>query len=186
MLVAAAGKIENFLNNQSLVVLFEYDDKKLLFAGDAQGGNWEYWLFKASEPMKDPTQAGDLVEASKELLQTIDFYKVGHHGSTNATPIQAVEAAIARPKSGKGFVSMCSTEDDVYGNKAKGTEVPRVPLMDVLRDGSWLVRSDAIPITITDADTNKPKVIEARKGVTLPKPKVGKLNAAKLYLEYSF
>lgn len=185
MLAAAAGKIETFLNNQSLVVLFEFGGKKLLFAGDAQAGNWEYWLFKLDEPMKDPTKAGDLVETSKELLETIDFYKVGHHGSTNSTPIQAVEAATARPKSNKGFVSMCSTEDRVYGNRDKGTEVPRIPLMDVLSGGSCLIRSDSFPITVTDP---KKKVIKPAKGVNtrLPKPKIGKLSKAPLYVEYSF
>jgi len=186
MLAAAASKIENFLNNQSLVVLFEFDGKKLLFAGDAQGGNWEYWLFKTEGPQKDPTKAGDIIETSKELLQTIDFYKVGHHGSTNATPIQAVEAAIARPKSSKGFISMCSTEDGVYGNPKKETEVPRTRLMEVLDKDSCLVRSDAIPITITDAETSTKKVIAARKGIKLPRPKVGKLSKSKLYLEYAF
>jgi hypothetical protein len=135
--------------------------------------------------MKDPTKAGDLVEASKELLQTIDFYKVGHHGSTNATPIQAVEAAVARPKSNSGFVSMCSTEDRVYGNSKKGTEVPRIPLMDVLRDGSCLVRSDSFPITVSRPEK---KTIKPARGVAtkLPQPKVGKLRTAKLYIEYSF
>lgn len=186
MLVAAAVKIENFLNNQSLVVLFEFDGKKLLFAGDAQGGNWEYWLFQTSEPVKDPTKAGDLVEASKEILQTIDFYKVGHHGSTNATPIQAIEAAIARPKTSKRFVSMCSTEDEVFGNRDNNSEVPRIPLMDVIKKGSWLIRSDAIPITFKDPKTNKQVKVNARDGVTLPEPKVGKINKTKLYLEYTF
>jgi beta-lactamase superfamily II metal-dependent hydrolase len=185
MLAAAASKIETFLNNQSLVVLFEFGGKRLLFAGDAQAGNWEYWLYKMDEPMKDPTKAGDIVETSKELLQTIDFYKVGHHGSTNSTPIQAVEAALARPKSSKGFVSMCSTQDRVYGNPKKGTEVPRIPLMDALSGGSCLVRSDSFPITIT---TPKEKVIKPAKGLgrRLPKPKVGTLSRAKLYVEYSF
>jgi hypothetical protein len=187
MLVAAAAKIENFLNNQSLVVLFEFDGKKLLFAGDAQGGNWEYWLFKMNEPIKDPTKAGDLVDASKELLQTIDFYKVGHHGSTNATPIQAIEAAIARPKSSKGFVSMCSTEDKVFGNRDNDSEVPRIPLMDVIGKGSCLIRSDAIPITFKDAKTNKSVTVKARTGVTLPKaPKGSKIGKTKLYIEYTF
>ena len=182
MLAAAASKIENFLNNQSLVVLFEFGGKKLLFAGDAQAGNWEYWLFKMSEPIKDPTKAGDIVEESKELLQTIDFYKVGHHGSTNATPIQMVETAIDRPAGSKGFVSMCSTEDDVYGNRDKSTEVPRTLLMDALGKGSCLVRSDAIAISIKD-----PKLsVAAREGVKLPKPKVGKITKTNLYLEYSF
>ncbi len=39
MLAAAAAKIENFLNNQSLVVLFRFGGKNLLFVGDAQAGN---------------------------------------------------------------------------------------------------------------------------------------------------
>jgi len=185
MLAAAAGKIENFLNNQSLVVLFEFNGKKLLFAGDAQGGNWEYWLFQTKGPVSDPTKAGDVIDESKLILSTIDFYKVGHHGSTNATPIQAVEAAIARPKSSKGFVSMCSTEDEVFGSRDNDSEVPRIPLMKALGDGSCLVRSDSIPITFTDADTGKQITVKARKGVKLPTPKSGKIRAAKLYLEYT-
>ena len=186
MLATAAAKIENFLNNQSLVVLFEFDEKRLLFAGDAQGGNWEYWLYKTEGPQRDPTEAGDIIETSKEILQTIDFYKVGHHGSTNATPIPAIEAAIARPGSTKGFVSMCSTEMGVYGNPDKQTEVPRSLLMDELHKGSCLVRSDAIEITFTDGTTNKKKTIDPTKGVTFPKPKSGKLTRAKLYIEYAF
>ena len=31
-------------------------------------------------------------DRAKEILGSIDFYKVGHHGSTNATPIPAVAA----------------------------------------------------------------------------------------------
>jgi len=185
MLAAAAGKIETFLNNQSLVVLFEFSGKKLLFAGDAQAGNWEYWLFKTKGPVKDPTKAGEMLEASKELLQSIDFYKVGHHGSTNATPIQAVEAAVSRAKSSKGFVSMCSTEFGVYGNPDKGTEVPRSPLMKALADGCSLIRSDSFAITVTDPAK---KIIKPAKGVdtTIPTPKTGKLTKANLYIEYSF
>jgi len=186
MLVTASAKIENFLNNQSLVVLFEFDDKRLLFAGDAQGGNWEYWLYKMEAPLKDPTDAGEIIEASKELLQTIDFYKVGHHGSTNATPIPAIEAAMARPGTSKGFVSMCSTEERVYGNPDKQTEVPRSLLMDELHKGSCLVRSDSIAITFTDGTTRKKKTVNPTKGVTFPKPKSGKLTKSKLYIEYAF
>jgi len=181
MLAVAAAKIENFLNNQSLVVLFEFGGKKLLFAGDAQGGNWEYWLFKTDAPQKDPTKAGEIVETSKDLLQTIDFYKVGHHGSTNATPIQAVEAAIARPQGSNGFISMCSTQDGVFGSRENKSEVPRLELMNALAKGSCLIRSDAIPITMSDGT-----IVEADKDVTLPEVKVGKIKKANLYVEYSF
>jgi hypothetical protein len=181
MLAVAASKIENFLNNQSLVVLFEFGGKKLLFAGDAQGGNWEYWLYKTDAPQKDPTKAGEIIEKSKELLQTIDFYKVGHHGSTNATPIPAIEAAIARAPGSNSFVSMCSTQEGVFGSVDNKSEVPRGPLMTALSGGSCLIRSDAIPIT-----TSNGTVIDATVGVTLPAPKVGKIKEANLYLEYSF
>lgn len=185
ILAAAADRIETFLNNQSLVVLFEFGGKKLLFAGDAQAGNWEYWLFKLSKPTRDPTKAGNLANESKELLQTIDFYKVGHHGSTNATPIQAVEAATRRPESTNGFVSMCSTQDGVYGNRDKGTEVPRIPLMEALGKGCCLIRSDSFPITLTNPNE---VVIPPAEGMNteLPKPKVGKVKIANLYIEYSF
>jgi hypothetical protein len=179
MLAAAAKKIDNFLNNQSLVVLFTFGGKKLLFVGDAQAGNWEHWLYRSDAPDRDPTKLGDIVEESRELLANIDFYKVGHHGSTNATPIQAVEALGGdRPIS--SVVAMCSTEVGVSGNPdpSKGTEVPRSPLMNALGAKCALVRSDAIKVKGGD------KTYKAVS--TLPKPKSGRLKTGDLYIEYSF
>ena len=45
VLAATADKLDGTLNNQSLVVLFTCQGKKLLFVGDAQWGNWAYWLY---------------------------------------------------------------------------------------------------------------------------------------------
>lgn len=179
MLATAAKKIDNFLNNQSLVVLFTFEGKKLLFVGDAQAGNWEHWLYRVDAPDRDPTKLGDLVEESREILANIDFYKVGHHGSTNATPIQAVEA-LGGNRPANSIVAMCSTETSVYGNPdpKKGTEVPRVPLMDALGAKCALVRSDAIEVE--GGGTTHAAVS------TLPKPKTGKLTAKGLYIEHSF
>jgi beta-lactamase superfamily II metal-dependent hydrolase len=179
MLAAAAIKIDKFLNNQSLVVLFTFGGKKLLFVGDAQAGNWEHWLYRTDEPNRDPTKLGDLADESRELLANVDFYKVGHHGSTNATPIQAVEA-IGGGRPAASIIAMCSTEKGVYGNPdpAKGTEVPRVPLMDALADKCALIRSDAIEV---DGAGKKHKAVG-----TLPKLKSGRLKVGKLYIEYSF
>ena len=179
MLAAAAIAIDKFLNNQSLVVLFTFAGKKLLFVGDAQAGNWEHWLYRVDAPDRDPTKLGDIAEESRQLLRDIDFYKVGHHGSTNATPIQAVEA-LGGDRPAKSIVAMCSTEEGVYGNPdpSKGTEVPRVPLMDALGSRCTLVRSDAIAIEV--AGEKLPAVS------TLPRPKSGKLTQGDLYIEYSF
>lgn len=67
--------VDDALNNTSVILLFETGDQKLLFPGDAQIENWQYALKKAqSEPQL------------QRLLDETTVYKVGHHGSRNATP----------------------------------------------------------------------------------------------------
>jgi hypothetical protein len=146
VLLAMADALDGTLNNQSLVILFTCQGKKLLFVGDAQWGNWSYWLYGKKVTGKDP----GISENAKELLGSIDFYKVGHHGSTNATPIPAAVALSEK------CVSMFSTESAdydatkkrPYGDLEKGTEVPRTVLMDALekQTKNKLVRSDWIKV----------------------------------------
>ena len=135
-LAAAADALDKTLNNQSLVVLFTCQGKKLLFVGDAQWGNWESWLYGRAVTDADP----GISDSARSILGSIDFYKVGYHGSTNATPIPAVGAL--NPQ----CVAMCSTATGAYGDPAKKTEVPRLALMDALeqRTGNKLVRSDCV------------------------------------------
>jgi beta-lactamase superfamily II metal-dependent hydrolase len=133
-LLAAADKLDGTLNNQSLVVLFTSQDKKLLFVGDAQWGNWAYWLYEQGATGALPT----MTPAATNILSTIDFYKVGHHGSTNATPIPVVAAL------NTDCVAMVSTATGAYGTPSKHTEVPRTALLAALeaRTGNRTVRSD--------------------------------------------
>ncbi|CAA9306821.1 MAG: hypothetical protein AVDCRST_MAG68-1072 [uncultured Gemmatimonadetes bacterium] len=67
-------------NNASLVLAFELGKggKVLLFAADAQRGNWVSW---GSKEWKD----GAGTVSARELLARTVLYKVGHHGSHNAT-----------------------------------------------------------------------------------------------------
>ncbi len=67
--------LDEAMNNTSVILLFETEHQKLLFPGDAQIENWSYSLQDA------PNAA-----AIKPLLEEVDIYKVGHHGSGNATP----------------------------------------------------------------------------------------------------
>jgi beta-lactamase superfamily II metal-dependent hydrolase len=151
VLLAMADAVDGTLNNQSLVVLFTCMGKKLLFVGDAQWGNWSYWLYGKKTTGKD---LPGIDKKAKDILGSIDFYKVGHHGSSNANPIPAVAAL------NPTCASMCSTEvgdEDTgdpqknrpYGKIKKGTEVPRIKLMEELekRTKNRMVRSDWIPIT---------------------------------------
>ena len=75
-----ALSLNDGINNTSLVLAFELPVKKkiLLFVGDAQRGNWISW--KDLE-WKD----GDRTITARDLLERTVLYKVGHHGSHNAT-----------------------------------------------------------------------------------------------------
>lgn len=144
----AAKQLNAFLNNQSLVLLFTFRGRKLLFVGDAQAGNWEHWLFETDTP--DKKGSGQASKKAQQILASIDFYKVGHHGSGNATP---KVAATVMGTAGHRFACMCSTQADVYGtedpdNPSKGTEVPRIPLLKQLGAESAFVRSDQIDIKV--------------------------------------
>jgi hypothetical protein len=66
-------------NNTSLALAFELSDGRvLLFSADAQVGNWLSWHDHDWKAGARKLKAGDL------LARTV-FYKVGHHGSHNAT-----------------------------------------------------------------------------------------------------
>lgn len=148
-LAVAAQKADNALNNQSLVVLFTLAGKTMLFSGDAQWGNWANFLFGG--PIGTPGHTA-LTDQSRTILGNLDFYKVGHHGSTNATPMDVVKAMKA------GCVAMCSTDPGAYGNPLKGTEVPRTPLLAALMEktNDQLARSDQVPVTKPDGTVIAP------------------------------
>jgi beta-lactamase superfamily II metal-dependent hydrolase len=75
-----ALKLNAGINNTSLAVAFELPKSKkvLFFAADAQRGSWISW--KDLE-FKD----GTATVRAKDLLARAVLYKVGHHGSHNAT-----------------------------------------------------------------------------------------------------
>lgn len=75
-----ALKLEEHTNNTSLVLGIELAEtgKVLLFPGDAQVGSWMSW--------NDLTwKVGEKEVKSEDLLGRTVLYKVGHHGSHNAT-----------------------------------------------------------------------------------------------------
>lgn len=77
--------LDNDTNNTSLVLAIELVDtgKVLLFPADAQVGNWQSWHLHEWE-LELPNGQSRRVTASDLLARTV-LYKVGHHGSHNAT-----------------------------------------------------------------------------------------------------
>lgn len=77
-----ALQLDNCINNTSLVLAMELvkSGRVLLFAADAQVGNWLSWAGLPDFTLPDGSSVG-----VRDLLKRTVFYKVGHHGSHNAT-----------------------------------------------------------------------------------------------------
>jgi len=78
-LLAAAAVLERSVNNTSIFFVLEVNGRHLLFVGDSQEGAWRHVL-------DDP--------AARRELDHLLFYKIGHHGSHNATPRRFVEETL--------------------------------------------------------------------------------------------
>lgn len=115
---AVAAAVDSKINGTSLVLVIEVAGVHLLLAGDAQWGTWEAAL-------ED--------QEWRELLLKTRFFKVGHHGSHNATPQTLVNDLLG--KRGK-VLAMVSTR------KFGDWDVPRQPLLDALGKRSAIARSD--------------------------------------------
>ena len=81
-LLAAASVLEQSVNNTSLFFVLDIGGVRLLFPGDAQYGAWE-------------SVRSD--RESLDLISNVDFYKMGHHGSHNATPMSFIETQWKKP-----------------------------------------------------------------------------------------
>lgn len=81
---ALALKIDGDVNNTSLALAIEVEGGDvLLFPADAQVGNWLSW-HDQKYPAKRETRETKQKSAA-DLLARVILYKVGHHGSHNAT-----------------------------------------------------------------------------------------------------
>jgi hypothetical protein len=122
--------LDDALNNTSLVLLLEIGELKMLFAGDAQIENWQYTLERL-----------DGQPRLKAKLAAIDLYKVGHHGSRNATPRTLHALWKDRPDDSPKMIALMSTREGVHG-KSVATAVPRETLVTALRQVATLHSTD--------------------------------------------
>lgn len=135
-----AFALDQAKNNTSLVTLFSFRGQQLLFPGDAQWGNWKFWLDK---------------DDAEAILSGLTFVKIAHHGSHNATPRDALE------KMSKGkFAAMVSTQTVPWDS------IPRMPLMDRLGEMTMnrVVRSDSLKLAGTNGAPKGPELAEMPKG----------------------
>jgi hypothetical protein len=126
--------LDKAMNNTSLILLMKVGRKSLLFPGDAQHENWAYAL---GEPKY------------QKLLKDVDLYKVGHHGSLNATPKSLwnrFAKKSAEPGPGR-LKSLMSTMPGKHGHEETKTEVPRRTLTEKLKNESEFHSTHELPGT---------------------------------------
>ena len=173
-----ALKMDTYTNNTSLVLAFELPNSRdvLLFAGDAQVGNWLSW-----HDQDYVTTDGRKLSAT-DLLAKTRLYKVGHHGSHNATLKEKGLDLMTHP----GLVAMLPVEADGVKRLGYG-QMPLRSLVAALREktaGRILRLDDTWPDDTPPGQWDGP-VVSARvskTGIT-----VGRADASsqrKLYMEF--
>lgn len=125
--------LDDALNNTSLILLLEIGGVSLLFPGDAQIENWRYTL---NQLQNDPELTAKLAG--------IDLYKVGHHGSRNATPRSLYNLWRRRPATAPAMTVLMSTTSGVHGD-TPATAVPRATLIEALKQVGEVHSTDDLP-----------------------------------------
>lgn len=128
-----ALQLDSDTNNTSLALAIELSPggKVLLFPGDAQVGNWLSWQGpKIRWPREGKPE--DAVTAA-DLLRRTALYKVGHHGSHNATLREQGLELMER----RDLVAMIPVNEEMAhrpkGGNPEGWDMPFAPLLDRLR-----------------------------------------------------
>ncbi|HEX3126396.1 MAG TPA: hypothetical protein VH394_03630 [Thermoanaerobaculia bacterium] len=148
-----ALQLDNATNNTSLALAIEVgppgEGKILLFPGDAQVGNWRSWFGKVKlgqrELGKDMVwRAGDRKVTAEDLLRRTVLYKVGHHGSHNATLRQQGLELMGRSDGTAELVAFLPVDEHVARDLAHYGEMPLRSLVKELaiRTGGRIVRND--------------------------------------------
>lgn len=136
-----ALQLDSYTNNTSLALAFELADTQevLLFAGDAQIGNWLSWA-----DVQFPAKRGSQAPTAADLLARTVFYKVGHHGSHNATLRAGGLESMNSPR-----LVAAIPVDEEFARRPKGScpngwDMPAGPLLKALTEKTKgrVLRSD--------------------------------------------
>ncbi len=134
----SAAVLDYALNNTSLMLSIQVGRQFLLFPGDSQWGTW-------NKAMETPWAA--------DLLRRSTFYKVGHHGSHNATPRKFVDQLMP-----DGCWSIASVAP-----YSRWSEIPKPELLDALARRA----PNRVFTTLSPPDSPPPGVVVHDEGAAI-------------------
>jgi hypothetical protein len=139
-----ALQLDNCINNTTLALAIELPDtgKVLLFAGDAQVGNWLSWYDLV---WTVPGQGGAVQIKAGNLLARTVLYKVGHHGSHNATVrAHGTDKWGLELMTSPQLVALLPVDEEMAKKPPRGWQMPCAPLLARLDEltGMRALRAD--------------------------------------------
>jgi hypothetical protein len=163
-----ALQLDSRTNNSSLVLAIEIvaTGRVLLFAADAQVGNWRSWK-DVTFPVPPGSPQGTAAVTGADLLKRTVFYKVGHHGSRNATLSKNGLELMTSPD----LVAFIPTDEEM-AKKVRWTDIPATKLLSELRrrTSGRVIQSDSAWIQVAGrpkevAETGALKKIDVVPGL---------------------
>lgn len=136
---ALALKMDSDTNNTSLVLAIELPDRQvMLFAADAQVGNWLSWGDQTYPREAGPDGVAPV--GIDDLLSRVTLYKVGHHASHNAT----LRAQGLEKMTSERLIAMIPVVEAVAKQQGQGWRMPFPELEERLlkKTGDRVLRGD--------------------------------------------
>lgn len=141
-----ALQLDTGVNNTSLALAFELPGgQTLIFPGDAQIGNWLSWGALAFKDHEDKP----LPVTTSQLLNRAVLYKVGHHGSHNAT----LKPGGLEAMTGGGLVAMIPTDRAHAATKRPPSDGWKMPPRELLEALSVSTRGRVLHADLPDKAT---------------------------------
>lgn len=135
-----ALQVDNLINNTSLVLAIELPQREtgtaanvLLFASDAQAGNWMSWDDIPAWRPRDGARPTQKEPEMADLLRRTALYKVGHHGANNATP---KELGLDRLSTDGALTAFVPASRPLEEGVERWPNLPQHEVMDALNAGT--------------------------------------------------